>query len=85
MGLLATNDSFTFGQNLERLQPSFKKNPAVEFRSRMDALRKRYELNHPLVHSATLAKQQPMIRTSHETNLPRTANAYSKHGKAWFS
>ena len=58
----------------------------VEFRARMDELRKRYEKNHPLTHSAPNAKHvNYMIKTAHQTNLPKVANQYSKHGKAWFS
>ena len=85
MGRLNTNDNFAFGQNFNKLPSTLKKNPMVEFRSKMDDLRRRYELNNPLVHSTPVASVSPMIRTSHEINLPQNANQYSKHGKAWFS
>ena len=86
MGRLASNDRFAFGQNYNTLPANMKKNNMVEFQARMDALRKKYEMNHPLVHSAPDAKVvNKMIRASHQTNLPKVANEYSKHGKAWFS
>ena len=51
----------------------------------MDDLRKKYELNHPLVHSAPRSEQKnQMIRAAHNTNLPKVAKINDKHKKAWF-
>ena len=85
MGRLSTNDRNVFGQNFDRMPASLRSNQMVAFRANMDALRKRYELNHPLVFSAKKANYTPPIQTSQETNLPQVANEYSRHGKAWFS
>jgi hypothetical protein len=85
MGLLATNDRNAFGQNFDRLSEKMKTHKSVQFRSRMDGLRKRYELNHPFTHATPPFQQDHHIRAAHETNLPRTATQYSQHGKAWFS
>ena len=80
MGRLNTNDNFAFGQNMNDLRANLKKNKVVEFRAKMDALRRRYELNHPLVHSTPISSNTPHMRTSHVTNLPKVANQYSRHG-----
>ena len=85
MGRLSTNDNFAFGQNFNKLKPTLTKNPLVAFRAKMDILRNKYELNHPLVHSTPTASTKPLIRTCHNVNLPKVAHQYSKHGKAWFS
>jgi hypothetical protein len=86
MGRLNTNDNFAFGQNFNALQASLKAKPSVQFKARMDQLRKNYELNHPLVHSAPSSQRKnTMMRASHNTNLPQVASQYSRHGKAWFS
>ena len=85
MGRLSTNDRNVFGQNFDRMPTSLRSNQMVAFRANMDALRKRYELNHPLVFSVKKANYTPPIQTSQETNLPQVANEYSRHGKAWFS
>ena len=85
MGVLSTNDRNAFGQNIERLPASLRKNTAVEFRAAMDALRKQYETNHPLLHQAPKGKQTYRIRTAHQTNLPTPAQEYSRYGKAWYS
>ena len=85
MGRLNTNDRNAFGQNIEMLRGNMLKRPEVNFRARMDQLRKNYELNHPLVHQTPKGKVTYRIRTAHQTNLPKPANVYSRYGKAWFS
>jgi hypothetical protein len=86
MGRPAANERSAFGQNYNTLPDKMRTNKTVQFQARTDALRKQYELNHPLVHSAPTSKQvNKMIRAAHQTNLPKVANEYSKHGRAWFS
>ena len=85
MGRLNTNDNFARGQNFNNLAQKLKTNKTVQFKAEMDGLRKKYELNHPLIHSAPRSEQKnQMIRSAHNTNLPKVAKINDKHKKAWF-